>query len=483
MPSASSENPPSPPPPPAAKLYRIGTLTYTRRELVQVMFWMLWGDFFFQLFESVTPAMIPLQLRWEGASDTVIGLVGSQTAILAFCIYPIIGMQSDRHRSRLGRRRPFLLWFTPPVVLSLVLLGAAKPAGAWLHRVLSAFGGNGLTVAGCTIAWIIVCYVLWVIFNAYIAQVYQYLFADVIPKEVMGKFFGLYRAVGAIGNIAFNRWALGWSELYTFHVYCLIGLLYTAAFLMIVWKVKEGEYPPPPPKAARNRWATAKKYIRECYSHPFYLNFYFISFFFWSSLVPLSFIVFFATSAGQPGYAATLGLTLQEFGRVKGWTFLIQIPIFFLMGPLIDRFHPIRISLIGMFLTSVTYFACYWVIQGSTSLLVAWSINQGAIAVFLGAGAALTPRLLPRERYGQFFSANQTFGYIGLILTPPICGLLLGQIRDYRYIFIFCGTCTTVAFLSLVTLYRQWRRLGGDTGFSPPQTAVATPDPTPAAVP
>lgn len=458
----------------APKLYRIGTLTYTRGALFQVMFWMLWGDFFFQLLESVTPALIPLQLRWEGASDTVIGFVGSQAALVAFCLYPFIGMQSDRHRGKLGRRRPFLLWCTPPVVLSLVLLGSAKPAGAMVHRVLAMLGGGHLSVAACTIGWITVCYALWVIFNAYVAQVYSYMFVDVIPKEVIGKFFGLYRAVGAIGNLAFNRWALGQAEAHTLHVYVLIGLLAISAFYLIVWKVKEGEYPPPPPRKRGQRLVGMGRYFKECYTHPFYLNVYFLSFFFWSSLVPLSFIVFFATQAGQPGYAATLGLSLSEFGKVKGWTFLIQIPIMLAIGPAIDRFHPIRVTMVGLFLVSVSYFSCYWLIHGATSLLVCWTINQGVLAIYLCGGAALTPRLLPRNNYGQFFSANQTFGYISMIIVPPICGWLLGVVRDYRYLFIFCGVCTSLTFFAIITLYFQWKKLGGDQDFVPPNTILPT---------
>ena len=468
---------PSPVAPATTKTYRVGTLTYTKGQLLQIMFWMLWGDFFFQLLESVTPALVPLQLRWAGASDTTIGFVASQSAILAFCLYPVIGMHSDRHRGRLGRRRPFLLWCTPPVVLSRVLLGVAAPAGAWLHEALGWMGSSKLTLAGCTIAWIAACYGLWVIFNAYIAQVYMYLFVDVIPQEVMGKFFGLYRAIGAIGNLAFNRWALGYAEAHTFHVYFLIGLLYAAAFYMIVWKVNEGDYPPPPPKTGGGGIGAIKRYCRECFTHPFYLTYYSLSFFFWASLVPLSFIVFFATQAGQAGYAPTLGLSLEEFGRIKGWTFLIQIPMFFLMGPLIDRFHPIRVSLVGLFLISVSYFSCYWFVQGANSLLVCWTINQGVLAIHLGAGAALTPRMLPRERYGQFFSANQTFGYSSMILVPPIIGWALGTVKDYRYLFIFCGICTTLTFLMLIVLYFQWKKLGGDTAYSPPDTIVKQPEP------
>lgn len=470
------ESPPTPPPSP--KVYRVGTLTYTKAALVQVVFWMLWGDFFFQLLESL-PHIVPLQLRWQGASDTLIGLLATPTALLAFCLYPVIGMQSDLHRGRLGRRRPFLLWCTPPAVLSLMLLGAAKPTGAFIYQLLHGLGfSSGVTLAGCTIAWIAACSLTFTVFNAYITQVYVFLFVDVIPQEVMGRFIGLYRIAGALGNIAFNRWVLGHAQVHTFQIYVDIGLLYALAFFMIVWRVKEGEYPPPPPKPPGQRlWAKVQRYLKECYTHPFYLTFYSLSFFFWGSLVPLSFVVFFATDAGRPGYAPTLGLSLAEFGRVKGWTYLVQIPVFFAAGPLSDRFHPIRVGLVGLFLISASYFSCYWFIHDANSLLVCWTINQGALAIFLGAGAALTPRLLPRDRYGQYFSANQAFGYVSLIIGPPICGFLLGQLRDYRYVFLFCGLCTTATFVALIALFLQWKRLGGDKKFTPPAVGTLAPPP------
>ena len=463
------------PPSPAAepRTYRVGTLVYTRATLIPMMFWMLWGAFSFQILESV-PSVIPLQLRWEGASDSVLGLAGSQFAILSFFFFPIIGMQSDRRRGRLGRRRPFLLWCTPPVLLSLVLLGAAKPGGSFLHHALASLGPMKSTAEGCTIAWIFLCYTVFVIFNTYIGQNYQYLIADTVPSEVIGKFYGLFRAIGALGNLAFSRWFFGSARAHTFDVYCLVGLVFASAFLLIVWRVKEGEYPPPPPKKAGGGLTSMKTYCKECFSHPFYLNFYCISFFFWSSLVPLNFVTFFATEAGKPGYAATLGLSLQEFGQIKGWTFLIQIPVFFLIGPLIDRFHPLRVCIVGLLLTSVSYFACFWLIHGSSSLLLWWGVNQAALGIYLGAGAALTPRLLPRERYGQFFSAIQTFGFLPLIVTPPLCGLLLETIRDYRYLFILCGICTTLTFIASLTLYLQWKRLGGDRNFKPPEVAMST---------
>jgi maltose/moltooligosaccharide transporter len=461
-----------------ARTYRVGTLVYSRRALFEVFFWLLWAAFFFQLFEGMAPFMLPLQLRWAGASDTQIGWVNSLTAFLVTCLYPVIGTRSDRHRSPLGRRRPFLYRYTPLVVLSLVLMGAAQPAGAWISRVLSSLGDPAFSAGACTIVWIALTYMLWTSLNAYVSQAYQYLFADVIPQEVIGKYFGLYRAVGAFGSIAFNRWTICWSESHLFVLNCVLGLLFWSAMAMVAWRVKEGEYPPPSPKA-RGGWDAARRYVRECYTHRFYLTFYCISFFFWGSLAPAGFLVFFATSAGRSGYAPTLGLSLAQFGDARSWTYLVQIPVYFLIGPLIDRFHPIRLSLLGMTLTAATYFAGFWVVRGSTSLCLWMGANQVAVAIFLGAGAALTPKLLPRANYGRLFSANQTFGYASLIGCPILSGWAFETLHDYRLVFILCGVLTALSAAALAALYLQWKQLGGDDAFQPPPVSEESPAPAP----
>ena len=450
------------------RLYRVGTLTYTKGALLQVVFWMLWGDFFFQLLEAMQ-TLTPLLLRWHGASDTLIGLVGGTlSSIVAFFWYPVVATQSDRHRGPLGRRRPFLLWCLPPVVLSLMLLGAARPAGERLQQLFAACGVHTLSAATCSIVWISLFVVVFLLFNAYVVQVFACLVADVIPAEVIGKFTGLYRAVGALGSLAFNRWALGWAEAYTFHLYLLIGLLFAGAFVIIVWKVKEGTYPPPPPRAPGGALGSIREYLRTSFRHPFYLTNFVVTLFYWSSLVPLNYVVFFATQAGKEGYAPTLGLSLQAFGEVKGWTFMVQIPVFFLVGFGVDYFHPMRVAVIGMALTAASYFCCFWFVHHQSSLLLWWSLNQVAIAVFLGAASALGPRLMPRERYGQLISANLIFGMIGLIFAPPLVGGLLQRLGDYRYAFLLCSGLTFCSFLALLALHAQWKKLGGADAYVPP---------------
>ncbi len=465
IPTPTSSSPPS-----ADGLYRVGTLTYTKAALLNVLFWMLLGDFCLQIMEQLPVALVPLQLRWAEAPDALIGfLAASLPAFLGILLNPFVGVQSDRHRGRLGRRRPFLLWATPVVVLALVGLGCAAPASTALAEWVGATSAPALKIG-----WIAACMVVFVVGNTYIMQVYQFLFVDVIPSQVMGKFVGCYRAVGALGAFVFHRYLFGQAEERVTEIYVFSGLLYAVSFFLLVWFVKEGEYPAPPPKA-RGGLAQAKSYFRECYSHSLYWKTYSLSLFFWGACAPLwTFLVFFGTAPGKSvtGYAPTLGLSLEEFGHVRGWASLITVPVFFLVGPLVDRFHPLRVAMVGLLLSALSFFACYAFVKDGGSLLFWFNASMIAQAIYMGSYLAILPRLLPRAKYGQFFTANQMVGFCGNVFAPVICGWIIQQVADYRFVFIWSGVCTTMSFIMCVLLYRQWKQMGGEQGYQPPETAA-----------
>jgi Na+/melibiose symporter-like transporter len=325
-----------------------------------------------------------------------------------------------------------------------------------------------MSPAAVEIGWIGGCMVVFVVANTYIMQVYQFLFVDVIPAEVMGKFVGCYRAVGALGAFVFHRYMFGHAETHTAWIYVISALLYAVAFLLLIWKVKEGEYPEPPPKESLAK--TTKAYFTECFSSPFYLKTYSLAFCFWSAVVPLwTFLVFFGTKPGQDmGYAPTLGLSLDAFGQARGWCSLVQVPVFFLVGPLVDRFHPLRVGMVGMLLSSATFFANFFFVHSEGTFTFWLIVNFVAQAIYMGAYLAILPRLLPRSKYGQFFTANQIFGFAGVALAPVLCGGFLEGLKDYRFIYVWCGGCTLAGFVMCFFLYRHWKRLGGDEGYRPP---------------
>lgn len=452
-----------------AKAFEVGTLRYTRGMLLTVMFWMLWADICLQIMESL-PGIIPLQLKWIGASDTLIGFVkDSLPAILTVAFVPVIGMQSDRHRGPMGRRSPFLFWCTPIVCLFLVLLGFADPLARSLQGVVAPLFG-GVTLKALGIALIMVFASGFFLFNLYIMQVYQYLIADVIPQTAMGTFIGLFRAVGALGGFLFHRYLFGYAEASPAAVYSVAALVYASAFYLLVWRVREGEYPPPDAVAKQDELLQfIRRYARECFLNRFFLKVFSIALFYWSAWVPfMTFVVFYATQTAGPEYAPSLGLTMDEFGKIKGWTFLPKVLIFALLGPLIDRFHALRILLVGIVLVTVTYFAGFFVVHTPNQFLVWWIVNEVAQAVFQLAYLAMFPTLLPRAKYGQYFSANQLFFSIGLIGAPMLCGGVLDIVKDYRILFLWSGSCTAIATGMAVLLFRHWKTLGGDQGYVPP---------------
>ena len=457
-----------------ANEFTVGTLRYTRGALMTVVFWMLWADLSLQLMENL-PNIIPLQLKWLGASDRLIGFVkDSLQAILTLCYVPVIGMQSDRHRGPLGRRRPFLLWCSIPVCLFLVCLGFAEPLTRAVQALLIPVGAVG-GAAPATIGIVLITIFAggFFFFNNYILQVYQYLIADVVPKEVMGTFVGLYRAIGAVAAFAFNRWVFGYTETHVSWIYLGGAVLYASAFALLVWRVREGEYPPPSRAGERpGPVKFVRQYARECYTNTFYLKIFSVALFHWASWVPFTtFVVFYATKTPGPEYAPSLGVSVAEFGRIKAWTFLPAVVIFASFGPLVDRFHALRVLLIGVSGVAVTFFAGFFLVQTPDQFLAWWIVNQAMLAVFALAYLAMFPALFPREKYGQFFSANQLYFSAGLVVAPFLCGWLMDTIKDYRYLFIWSGTCSTLAMLTAFSLYRHWKRLGGDDHYVPPGTA------------
>ena len=90
--------------------FSCGSLIYTKRGLVAMFAWMLWGDFCFTMMEAVVPSIIPLKRNGLGASSTLISLMmTSVPAVFNFTITPTISIWSDRLRTKWGRRMPFII--------------------------------------------------------------------------------------------------------------------------------------------------------------------------------------------------------------------------------------------------------------------------------------------------------------------------------------------------------------------------------------
>jgi predicted MFS family arabinose efflux permease len=124
--------------------------------------------------------------------------------------------------------------------------------------------------------------------------------------------------------------------------------------------------------------------------------------------------------------------------------------------------------MVGMMLSSLTFFANFFFARDQATFTFWLILNFMAQAVYMGAYLAILPRLLPRTKYGQFFTANQIFGFLGVALAPVLAGWFLQTMKDYRFIYIWCGGCTFAGFVMCFFLYREWLARGGDHGYRPP---------------
>ena len=266
----STEAPPKP-----ETTYKCGTLEYTKRGLMGVFVWLLWGDLVYHWMENIDSQIFPLLLGSMGASNLVIMLYSSTIqSALTVIICPIVSFKSDRYRSRWGRRIPFLAAATPFVGLFMVLTGYSVEIGEFLAT--GWFQQSGMTQLRITLIFMGFAVVCYQIFSLVISSIYYYLFNDVVPERFLGKFLALFRAVAAGGGslfsfVFFPHILTHWKEMFIG-----FGLLYTAGFLAMCVMVKEGEYPPPPPveKGKGSKLAPVKAYFKECFCHKFYWYFY-----------------------------------------------------------------------------------------------------------------------------------------------------------------------------------------------------------------
>ena len=219
-------------------LYTIGTLSYTKRALIMLFVWMLWGDFCFWMMEALTPTLLPLMLKNHNANNLTIGLlVGSLPSLLNFIINPIVSTSSDRTRSRWGRRIPYLLFSSPFVVFFLILLGWSDSIGAWIHNL--AFGPGG-SPAKTIIVVIAIFAIAYQVFNLFIASVFYYLFADVVPTQFLGRFMALFRVAGTCAGFVFNLLVLPHADTHLPWIFTIVALVYLVSFLLMCFHVGKG---------------------------------------------------------------------------------------------------------------------------------------------------------------------------------------------------------------------------------------------------
>lgn len=458
--------------------YKVGTLTYTKMGLLTLFFFLLWGDFCFTLMEAVVPSILPVKLNALGAPNWVLGLILTTVPnLMNLVINPIVSFRSDRFRSKWGRRIPFIAGATPFLVIFLILLGYSEPIGHWVHAALLGGRYSEMTVMVAIMGVLLVCFNF---FNLFVTSVYYYLFNDVVPRAFLARFMALFKMVSIGAWSFYNYFVFKYATTHMSEIFLAGGLLYLLAFAIMCWKVREGSYPPPPPNVDNQSGpvASIRTYAKECFTHRFYWYFFLASAFYsmgWG--VTGTYEVLIATKV--------VGLDLDLFGKVSAIGGILSLVLLYPAGMIADRFHPLRVFLAGatfslLYTPVLLAFLFLFPDMGTPHAIHLWiAIILLPTPIRVLAGASEMPmamRLLPKERYGQFCSANAMIRSCMFILGGTACGAFLdfakrfGAKPDdcYRFVHVWNLLFSGLTVLFLFLLYREWKRLGGMTAYNPP---------------
>lgn len=464
----------------AQKTWKVGTLTYTRAGLFKVFFWMLWGDFCLHLMDmGVVPTLFPLQLQEFGASNTLYGFIqGTVVNLMFFVLVPIVSTASDRYRSKLGRRIPFLLVPTPFLAICLILLGfsghIARLTQGWFPGLLG-------EVPVATIALTLACvfFVAFKFFDMFPQSIYYYMWADVIPGELMGTFGALFRVFYAGGSLVFNFFLIHLAKQHPEWIYMGSALLYMVSFLLLCVMVKEGQYPPPPPAAGgkgivgrvNGFFDLTRQYMVQCFAHAFWWKYFLMNAAFQCGYQPfMAFLILF----GRRIYGDTPE-GLGQYGFVMSIRDIMWIFIYLALVPIMLKLHPLRAAIGGYMAMGLGAGLGFFFIHDEWTFKVFILGTFVAVAFYLGGTAAIGPKLLPREQYGQFASAGAMIFRLSVALATPALGLVLDLSRAanggepaYTLIFLWLAAFCAIGLGLAVWLYFDWKKLGGDENYQAP---------------
>lgn len=389
----------------------------------------------------VTPIALSLALRVEElvpGNPQVLGYLTGIGAIVALLVTPVIGMMSDRTRSRLGRRRPYLIGGAILGVLALLFVAVAP------NIVLL-----GVAWSLAQIAW-----------GATVLPALVYSQADRLPEEQRGRVSGLVGFVQNLGPIVGAGVASAFigSNLLVFLVPGAVGLV---ALVLFVVFIKENADPALVNRSKLDIGAFLRNLVFSPRRYPDFA---------WNSLgrVLFNLGLSFSTTFTTFFFAARMGSTVSEIGGIVvilslggvvagsigalggGWlsdrlkrrrSFVMASAILFTAGVLVMAFGSgLPVLILGSLLTSI------------------------GVGAFASVDQAIVLDILPERDTdaGRYIGINNYATMLPQAVGPLLASALLvigtaGDGQNYTLLFIVAACFTLIGATIVVSRVRGTR--------------------------
>lgn len=435
------------------RLFRCGTLVYNKAQLFQLFFTLCWNDFTLMLLENVNGFGQNLQHE-HGASNLQVAWFVMISTGFNIVINPFFSVWSDRTRTRYGRRRPFLFCIAPPLALFVLAIPYMPNFTRWLERFPSGAAVLSHLPMDHQSFMIGACMVVFGIFNSMILALFSYLYWDVVPQEVLGRWTALVTVMSNAATLIWSFFLVGYAEHHMKTLCVTVAVICMLVYLVSILMVKEGEYPPPE-KRVKGAWiAPIRAFFVECYSDPFYL---------WI------FGAFFCAGLANAGnqyrdwyLRYDLHVDYDLGGKIKGATMIIPVVLGYFVGMFADKLQPIRMYVPTYAFWGLTCFLSFFFVHDKTTYLVWMCITQLAIFANGVTYGALLPQIYPREKFGQFCAANQLLGSIGGFFVPVPVGHLFDLLHsNYRFAYLYSACFLFGAAVLFMKVRRNFEKRHG----------------------
>ena len=408
------------------RVWRAGTLVYYKRDLIKMFFWLYIGQFTFWMQVSAFPVLLPLLFKHQGFSTAQTGMLLSTLPLGALIIFPILGVMSDHTRTRFGRRRPFDLFTTPFWFVGLLVLPFAQSYWqAFAAMILVGFAAAGSSVLDA-------------------------FYNDVVPPEVMGRFVGGMRFLGAAGALLFNLYALSFFDTNPIAVFLVIAIVGFIGEMLMLFNVKEGEYPPPPPKESVVK--VVGEFIKEGFANKYII-------FLWLTMgvtafggpVMGTYFNLYFTDANTG-----LGLSTAKLGQLLAMGTGIGMVLIIPCGWFVDRYGPKRLWGMSCFGVGVVQVLMFFVAKDMTSISILYCIFAAVNTVTTAALLPLMYAFIPKDKFGQLSGSNRIVTSILQFVAVIALGWMITLAgENYSGLFIFGGIAYMLTPLFMWLMLKQ----------------------------
>ena len=396
---------------------------------------------FWQMYDNLIPLMLTNTFH---LNETLSGMIMAADNVLALFLLPLFGTLSDKCKSPLGRRRPFILFGT----LSAILLMMGLPLLADSYHTVPAPGKLAVFIG--------ILGLLLVAMGTYRSPAVA-LMPDITPKPLRSKANAIINLMGAIGGIlyllitTFLYRTGGTAYVSYFPLFAIVGGIMLAALLILMFLVDEPKlvaqqrqyeqaHPEDDLAVHTESGEQLPKEVRKS------LAFLLVSIALW--FIGYNGVTTWFSVYAQNTWHMSLGtantcLTIATAGAIVSY-----IPI----GSIASRIGRRKTIRFGTLLLSGSFLA------GFLFTMVSDHFSPILYVLFLMVGlswAAISVNSLPMvvemckgSEVGKFTGLYYTFSMTAQIMTPIAAGWLLNHV-SYKTLFPYAAIFVFASFITM----------------------------------